>query len=122
MRWMLMVGAVAGFAAWTAAIYLIGAEAGRDDAEAGQVPGLIDTIEQGNKGAKALQRTIDALAGIASAVQAKAAAVNTAVDDANARLAQAGVMAECPAFDDRDVRLLNAQIDRIEAAAGVPGA
>lgn len=114
-----MVGAVAGFAAWTATAYLVGAEAGRDDVTADKVPGLLHTIDQADDRAKALQNTIDRLAGIASAVQAKASAVNTAVDEANKRLADAGVMAECPAFDDGDVRVLNDEIDRVERAAGV---
>lgn len=121
MRWILMAGAVAAFGAWSATVYFVGAEAGRDDAEAAQVPGLVATLAEADKKAGELQTTLGRLGRIGSAVTANIAKVNTAADEANKRLADAGVMASCPRFSERDVRLLNAEIDRLEAAAGVAG-
>lgn len=114
-----MAGAVAAFGAWTAGVYLVGAEAGRDDAEAAEIPALMAAISQASEKAGKLQQAIDDLHAQAGAVTAGIARVDTAADEAQQKLAAAGVMAECSAFSERDVRLLHAQTDRLETEAGL---
>jgi hypothetical protein len=119
--WMLIAGAVAAFGAWTATVYLAGAQAGRDDVTAAQAPALLATLDQAAKDAGALQKALGDLSAQAGAVQTAVAAVTIAADEAEKRLADAGVMAASPPFTERDIRLLNAEIDRLEAAAGLSG-
>lgn len=113
------IAVIAGAVALLTATYFKGSHDGRTSATAAQVPGLIQTIEDADTKAGELQRTLGDLQGIGSAVTTSIEAVNTAADEANRRLADAGVMADCPVFTERDVRLWNAEIDRIEATAGV---
>ncbi len=104
-----------------AGAYWAGLDHGTAKGEAAKVPGLVETIQAGDRGAVALQDTIDFLDSAGSAVRAAVEAAITEADEADRRLADAGVMDDCPPFSERDVRLLNDAIDRIEAAAGVAG-
>lgn len=114
-------GAVALVLALMGGAYWLGFEAGQDDIKAEKVPALLDTLDRADKQAGKLQTTLDALGEQGSAVQANIKAANVAADEAAKRLADAGVMADCGPFTERDVRVLNREIDRLQSGAGVAG-